>query len=50
MSSITKVSAREILDSRGNPTLEVELELSDGVAGIASVPSGPVEADMRLLN
>jgi enolase len=40
MSSITKVSAREILDSRGNPTLEVELELSDGVAGIASVPSG----------
>ncbi len=37
---ITKVKALEILDSRGNPTVRVYVELSDGVSGHASVPSG----------
>ena len=40
MSTIKKVKAREILDSRGNPTVEVEVELSDGTKGQAAVPSG----------
>ena len=40
MSTIDKVKAREILDSRGNPTLEVEVKLSDGTTGWAAVPSG----------
>ena len=40
MSTIKKVKAREILDSRGNPTVEVEIELSDGAKGQAAVPSG----------
>ena len=37
---IEKVHAREILDSRGNPTVEVEITLESGVVGRASVPSG----------
>ncbi len=37
---ITEVHGREILDSRGNPTVEVEVTLDNGVAGRASVPSG----------
>ncbi len=37
---IVDVSAREILDSRGNPTLEVEVYAEDGIIGRASVPSG----------
>ena len=37
---IAKVSAREILDSRGNPTIEAEVVLDDGAAGVAAVPSG----------
>ncbi len=40
MSEIIHVLAREILDSRGNPTLEVEIELSTGASGRAAVPSG----------
>ncbi len=40
MSTIETVKAREILDSRGNPTLEVEVELVDGTVGRAAVPSG----------
>ena len=40
MATIKKVQAREILDSRGNPTLEAEVELSDGSRGLAAVPSG----------
>ena len=40
MSTITAVKAREILDSRGNPTIEVDVLLSDGALGRASVPSG----------
>ena len=40
MSTIDKVIAREILDSRGNPTLEVEVALDGGFTGRAAVPSG----------
>jgi enolase len=40
MTTITNVHAREILDSRGNPTLEAEVMLSDGSIGRAAVPSG----------
>ncbi len=39
-SSITDVHAREIMDSRGNPTLEAEVRLDDGSVGRAAVPSG----------
>ena len=39
-SKIKNVEAIEILDSRGNPTLQVEVETEEGVCGIASVPSG----------
>ncbi|HWI24243.1 MAG TPA: phosphopyruvate hydratase [Lysobacter sp.] len=40
MTNIAKIHAREILDSRGNPTLEAEVTLSDGSFGRAAVPSG----------
>ncbi|NOR43453.1 MAG: phosphopyruvate hydratase [Gammaproteobacteria bacterium] len=40
MSNITKIHAREILDSRGNPTLEAEVTLEGGAFGRAAVPSG----------
>ncbi len=40
MALIESISAREILDSRGNPTVEVEIELDDGTQARAAVPSG----------
>src|SRR5690554_97029 len=40
MTTIIDIHAREILDSRGNPTLEVEVELESGIIGRAAVPSG----------
>jgi len=40
MASIAGIKAREILDSRGNPTVEVEITLVDGTVGLAAVPSG----------
>ncbi|MFL2632877.1 MAG: phosphopyruvate hydratase [Candidatus Marivariicella sp.] len=40
MSSITKVHARQIFDSRGNPTIEVDLITKNGILGRAAVPSG----------
>ena len=40
MASIQDVTAREILDSRGNPTIEVDVLLDNGIAGRAAVPSG----------
>ena len=40
MSSIEAIYARQILDSRGNPTVEVEVVLDDGTLGRAAVPSG----------
>ena len=40
MSIIVDVCAREILDSRGNPTVEVDITLDSGILGRAAVPSG----------
>src|SRR5881396_1548705 len=40
MTAIVAVHAREVLDSRGNPTVEVEVRLSGGASGRAIVPSG----------
>ncbi|MFE2428870.1 phosphopyruvate hydratase [Streptomyces sp. NPDC059373] len=40
MTAITRIIGREIIDSRGNPTVEVDVELSDGSTGRAAVPSG----------
>jgi enolase len=40
MPMIEQISAREILDSRGNPTVEAEVRLVDGTTGVAAVPSG----------
>ena len=40
MTKIAQIKAREIIDSRGNPTIEVDLYLSDGSLGRAAVPSG----------
>jgi enolase len=40
MSTVISVHAREILDSRGNPTVEAEVTLASGASGIAAVPSG----------
>jgi enolase len=40
MSSISRVHGRQILDSRGNPTVEVDVQLSSGALGRAAVPSG----------
>ena len=40
MAAIIDITAREILDSRGNPTVEVDVVLEDGATGRAAVPSG----------
>src|ERR1044071_4777750 len=40
MTAIVDITAREILDSRGNPTVEVDVRLEDGSFGRAAVPSG----------
>src|SRR5271168_1678988 len=40
MTAIVDIIAREILDSRGNPTVEVDVRLEDGSLGRAAVPSG----------
>ncbi|HCU25917.1 MAG TPA: phosphopyruvate hydratase [Deltaproteobacteria bacterium] len=47
--SIEKIHAREILDSRGNPTLEVEVSLKDGSFGRAAVPSGASTGEYEAL-
>src|SRR4030088_2832319 len=39
-SNISQIAAREILDSRGNPTIEVDVHLAGGAMGRAAVPSG----------
>ena len=46
---IKSIKGREILDSRGNPTVEVEVELECGVVGRASVPSGSFYGRTRSL-
>ena len=40
MTTIARVIGREILDSRGNPTVEAEVELDNGMTGRAAAPSG----------
>ena len=40
MSTIESVHGRQVLDSRGNPTVEVEVRLESGATGLAIVPSG----------
>ena len=40
MSKIKNVKGREVIDSRGNPTVEVDVTLDNGVMGRAAVPSG----------
>ena len=40
MSKISKIKARQIFDSRGNPTVEVDILTDDGILGRAAVPSG----------
>jgi len=49
MTKITEVKAREILDSRGNPTVEVEVHLSGGAKGRAAVPSGASTGEREAL-
>ena len=44
---IKKISAIEILDSRGNPTIEATVELSNGVSASAAVPSGASTVAVR---
>ena len=46
---ITRVKGREILDSRGNPTVEVEVTLADGASGRAAVPSGASTGEREAL-
>ncbi len=49
MAKIKKVLAREILDSRGNPTVEVDCVLTNGILGRAAVPSGASTGDNEAL-
>ena len=47
MAIIVDLYSREILDSRGNPTVEVEVELEDGTRARAGVPSGASTGELR---
>lgn len=49
MAEITAIYAREIIDSRGNPTVEVDVELADGAFGRAAVPSGASTGKLEAL-
>lgn len=49
MTDIISIRAREILDSRGNPTVEVDVELEDGAFGRAAVPSGASTGSLEAL-
>ena len=50
MTAIVNIAAREILDSRGNPTVEVDVVLEDGSMGRAAVPWAPRPAPARRSN
>ena len=50
MSYIDRIFARQILDSRGNPTVEVDVITANGYIGRAAVPSGASQEFMKLLN
>jgi enolase len=47
MSIIIKIHARQIFDSRGNPTIEVDVVTEHGILGRAAVPSGAQLENMR---
>jgi len=49
MTTIVEVHAREVLDSRGNPTVEVDVKLNSGVIGRAAVPSGASTGEQEAL-
>ena len=49
MTYIESIRAREIIDSRGNPTVEVDVELSGGAFGRAAVPSGASTGEREAL-
>ena len=49
MAKIVKVHGREVLDSRGNPTVEVEVTLDNGVRASAIVPSGASTGESEAL-
>ncbi|MDD5292035.1 MAG: phosphopyruvate hydratase, partial [Candidatus Omnitrophica bacterium] len=49
MSKIKSIKAREVLDSRGNPTVEADIVLSSGVLGRAIVPSGASTGEKEAL-
>jgi len=50
MSIILDIHARQIFDSRGNPTVEVDVITENGVLGRAAVPSGASTANMKQLS
>ena len=50
MSVINKIIAREVLDSRGNPTVEAEVYTESGATGSAMVPSGASTGSSKLIN
>ena len=50
MSKIARVAGRQILDSRGNPTVEADVVLEDGSRGRAAVPSGASTGSMKRWN
>ncbi len=49
MHTITHVKGREIIDSRGNPTVEADVTLDNGVVGRAAVPSGASTGEREAL-
>ena len=49
MTEIISIKAREVLDSRGNPTLEAQVILSDGSVGQVAVPSGASTGSIGVL-
>ena len=49
MHRIKNIRAREILDSRGNPTVEADVVLEDGACGVAAVPSGASTGSLEAL-
>ena len=49
MTHIVDITGREILDSRGNPTVEVDVTLENGVMGRAAVPSGAATGEPEAL-
>ncbi len=49
MAKIKQIKARQILDSRGNPTIECEVTLEDGSCGLASVPSGASKGEYEAI-